>query len=322
MKFRMFLLCSLLMSAVISTNVLMAQDEEADFPVTIEHKFGSTTITEAPERVVSIGFTDQDPLLALGVKPVAIRYFYGDEENAIFPWAEDEADGLEPVILNMPTLNFEAILELDPDLIVSVYSGITEEEYETLSQIAPTIAQSGDYFDWGTPWDVATRMIGAAVGKTEEAETLIEAVEVMFEEVREQNPIFGDTEIVVAYNFGETYGFFPSQDPRGNFFEQLGFTIPEELNEIAGENYYADVSSETLDLLDQDFLVFLGLENMDDHVESIENHPIMKQLDVLKEDHVLYVPKELDDALQFSTILSLPYLIEGIVPEIQEVLDS
>ena len=87
------------------------------FPVTIEHKFGSTTITEQPQRVVSIGYTEQDFLLALSVQPVAVRYWYGDENDAIFPWADNYVEGDQPIVLNMPygSLNYEAILELEPD---------------------------------------------------------------------------------------------------------------------------------------------------------------------------------------------------------------
>src|SRR5690606_27198554 len=130
-----------------------------------EHKFGTTTITEVPQRVVAIGFSDQDPLLALGVMPVAVRYWYGDTSNAIFPWAQDEAAGAEAVVLDMPfgNLNYEAILALQPDLISAVYSGITQEEYELLSQIAPTIAQPAEYTDFGMPWQETTRLIGAAL---------------------------------------------------------------------------------------------------------------------------------------------------------------
>ena len=54
--------------------------EEAAFPVTIKHKYGETTIEKAPERVVCVGLTDQDTLMALGVVPVGITYWFGDEE--------------------------------------------------------------------------------------------------------------------------------------------------------------------------------------------------------------------------------------------------
>lgn len=39
------------------------------FPVTIEHFFGSTEIKQAPKRVVSLGYTDDQTMLALGTVP-------------------------------------------------------------------------------------------------------------------------------------------------------------------------------------------------------------------------------------------------------------
>lgn len=298
-----------------------AQDEPADdvFPVMIEHKYGSTTIEAAPERVVSIGFTDQDPLLALGVVPVAVRYWYGDAPNAIFPWAEDAAAGAEPEVLNMAygALNYETILALNPDLIIAIGSGITQEEYDLLSQIAPTVAQSSEYVDFGMPWQETTRMIGAAVGKAATAETLIAEVEALFADAREQNPEFADSSVAVAYNFGGTYGFYTGQDSRGRFFTELGLTIPEELNEIAGEFFYANLSAERIDLLDQDVLVFVGLQFAAGGREAIEADPLISRLDAVREGRVIFTPPEYDDALQFSTVLSLPYALEGMLPEIQ-----
>jgi iron complex transport system substrate-binding protein len=300
-----------------------AQDTDA-FPVTIEHKYGNTTISEPPQRVVAIGYMEQDPLLALGVVPVAVRYWYGDAPNAIFPWAQDAAGGAAPEVLNMPygNLNYEAILALQPDLISAVTSGITQEEYETLSQIAPTIAQSGEYIDFGMPWQETTRMIGAAVGKADEAEALIAQVEGLYADARAANPQFAGQTMVVAYNYGEarTYGYYTAQDARGRFFTDLGFVIPEELVEIAGESFYADISSERIDLLDQDVLVFLGLQFAEGGREAIEADPLISQLEVVRDGRVVFIPAEYDDALQFSTVLSLAYALEGIVPELQAAL--
>lgn len=286
------------------------------FPVTIEHKFGSTTITEEPQRVVAIGFTDQDPLLALGVKPVAVRYWYGEEPNSIFPWAVDAADGAEPEVLNMDfgNLNYEAILALQPDLITAVYSGVTEEEYNLLSQIAPTIVQSADYIDFGMPWQETTLLLGKAVGKSEEAETLVADVETQIEDARAEYPAFEGKTIAVAYNYGGTYGFYTAQDPRGRFFSDLGFVVPDELVEVAGENFYANLSSERLELLDQDVLVFLAVASAPDGEDGIRNDPLISQLEVAKTDQMIFVPAELDDALQFNSVLSIPYLLEGLVP--------
>ncbi|WP_256977835.1 hypothetical protein [Rhodococcus sp. 14-2470-1a] len=42
------------------------------FPVTVDHAFGETTVESEPQRVVSVGYTEQDTLLALGVIPVGV----------------------------------------------------------------------------------------------------------------------------------------------------------------------------------------------------------------------------------------------------------
>lgn len=300
--------------------------DASSFPVVIEHKFGSTTIANEPQRVVSVGYTDQDALLALGVVPLAVRYWYGDAPHAIFPWAQDEAQGAAPEVLNMPygNLNYEAILALQPDLIIAVSSGITQEEYDLLSQIAPTVAQTAEYINFGMPWQETTRIIGAAVGKSAEAEALINRVDGLFAEVRAENPKFMDKNIVVAYNYGEarTYGYYTSQDARGRFFTDLGFIIPDKLVEIAGEQFYFDLSTERIDLLDQDVIVFLGLQFAEGGRAAIESDPLVSQLNAMREGRVVYIPAEYDDALQFSTVLSLEYALEGIVPELAAIFDE
>ena len=63
-------------------------------PVTIEHKYGSTTVSEAPTRVVTVGLVEQDALLALGVVPVGTTEWYGEQPGALWPWAQAELETL------------------------------------------------------------------------------------------------------------------------------------------------------------------------------------------------------------------------------------
>ncbi|MGI8484593.1 MAG: hypothetical protein ACR2OU_10055 [Thermomicrobiales bacterium] len=42
------------------------------FPVTIPHVYGETVIPAAPVRVVTIGWSTQDAVIALGIDPIAI----------------------------------------------------------------------------------------------------------------------------------------------------------------------------------------------------------------------------------------------------------
>ncbi len=104
--------------------------EAAAFPVSIEHKFGTTEITAEPKRIVVVGLVEQDALLALGVVPVATTEWYGDHPGAIFPWAEEAlGDAPRPEVLDFTDgLQFERIAGLRPDLIVAVYSGLTRKD--------------------------------------------------------------------------------------------------------------------------------------------------------------------------------------------------
>lgn len=315
--FSMLILLTLLMAGVgpLATH---AQDDGA-FPVTIEHKFGSTTITEAPERVVAIGYTEQDFLLALGVTPVAVRYWYGDENNAIFPWAEDKVEGELPVVLNMTygSLDYEAILALQPDLISAVTSGITQEEYDTLTQIAPTIAQSDEYIDFGMPWQEVTTTIGAAVGKLAEAEALVAEVETLFDDA--SYPEFEGKTIAVAYYSEGLYGFYTPQDSRGRFFTELGFVMPEALLEVAGDSFYAEISAEQVLLLDADVIAIVNLQFIEGGREELESQPLFGSLPAVQDGRVVYFDVDAENAVGFSSPLSLPYALDAALPQLEAI---
>lgn len=174
----------------------------APFPVTIEHKYGSTEVTESPERVVTVGLSDHDAVLALGVTPVAVRDWFGDQPFATWPWARDELGDAQPVVLSPGELNFEQIAGLRPDLILGVYSSLTDQEYVTLAKIAPTVAQPG--VDFGVPWQQQTLTIGRALGMKERADELVDEVESRFADARRQHPGLEAATGVVAQFFDGT----------------------------------------------------------------------------------------------------------------------
>ncbi|GIK55052.1 MAG: hypothetical protein BroJett015_07150 [Chloroflexota bacterium] len=298
--------------------------ESATFPLTIEHKFGSTTIPAPPERVVVIGYNDQDAVVALGVTPLAVRYWFGDTEDAIFPWADDDLVGENPAVLNMPfgELNYELILSFNPDLIIGVYSGITAEEYELLTQIAPTLAQTADYNDYGMPWQEATALIGAALGKTAVAAEVIAGVEASFAQARAAHPEFEGKSFVVAAGRGSSgnYAIFSTQDARTRYFTNLGFAPPTDLDELTGDSFYAELSQERVDLLDRDLIIFTQASYLENGADSILSDPLLAQLNAMKEGRYVILTEELDGAFSFSSVLSLPYVTEQLAPQLAAAL--
>jgi iron complex transport system substrate-binding protein len=290
---------------------------------TIKHKYGETEVSGAPGRVVSVGFTDHDYVLALGVEPVAVREWFGEKPHATWSWAQDELGGADPEVLPATELNFEQIAGLNPDLIVGVSSGMTREEYDTLSELAPTLPQSGEFIDFGVPWQEQPRAIGRALDREDRAEELVSDLEGRFA-AREEHPEFEGASGVVAGLSAEDDSYTPSpygpQDVRGRFMSSLGFRIPEEIQDLAGDAFFVELSRERLGLIDTDVLVWVTVVAED--YEAVRDDPLYRQLDAAGEGRDLFLGGKLSAAFSFSSVLSLPYVLDELVPQLAAAFDG
>lgn len=298
-----------------------AATESAAFPVTIDHKYGSTTIPAPPERIVTVGLTEQDVLLALGITPVGTTEWFGEYPGAIWPWAQDKlGDGLPEVVGDASTVNFETIAALNPDLILALYSGVTQEQYDLLSQIAPTVAQPSAYVDYGIPWQELTRTVGQAVGMAAEADALVAGVEERFAQVRAEHPEFVGASAVVVTPYQGIWVYGP-EDVRGRFLTSLGFTLPEGLAEITGAEFGGNLSLERADLLDVDVIVWLDA----DEAEGELGGPVYQSLAVHTESREVFLDSyddPLGGATSFVSVLSLPFLLDGLAPMLAAAVDG
>lgn len=296
------------------------ENTEAVFPVTIEHQFGSTTLTAFPERIVTVGLTDHDALIALGIVPVGTTEWFNEYPGAVWPWASDKLNGAElpTVVGTAVSINFEGITALQPDLILALYAGVSESDYQLLTQIAPTIVQPAGYVDYGMPWQEITRVVGQAVGKADEAEALIAAIDDRFAQLREEYPEFVGATAVAATPYEGIWVYSP-QDSRGRLLTQLGFELPEGLAEVTGDEYGGILSAERAEMLDVDVIIWLDA----DESEGPLGGPIYQTLPVHTEGREILLDsydEPLGGATSFVSVLSLPYLLDGLVPRLAEVL--
>lgn len=299
--------------------------ENKAFPVTIDHKYGSATIKAEPKRVVTVGLTDQDALLALGVVPVATTEWLGGYPGAIGPWAKDKVgDAKMPQVLKDTGKGpqFEKIAKLKPDLILALYSGLTKEHYETLSKFAPTVAQPKEFQDYGIPWQDLTKTVGKAVGKTAEADKVVKEVEARFAEEREEHPEFKDAEGLVATPY-EGLFVYGSQDTRSRVLTSLGFKMPADLDKVIGDEFGANISKERTDLLDADALVWIVGDIAKDR-DKLHKDGLYGDLNVVKEQREVYVAESGDygNAISFVSVLSLPYQLDRLVPQLAAAVDG
>jgi iron complex transport system substrate-binding protein len=292
--------------------------DAAAFPVRIEHKFGTTELPAVPERVVTAGYTEQDTVLALGVKPVGEREFIGGYAYKERPWAQDALGGSEPAIVGAEEINYEAVAAQRPDLIVATSSGITEADYERLTRIAPTLAQSGEHVDFGMPWQDQTLMIGRALGRAKAAREVVSDVESEFARAREENPDFEGATAILAYGGPDGYGAYASADTRSRFFADLGLKTPTKVDELAGDSFYVEFSQEQFRLMEQDVVVMFAKR------EDVIGNPVFKRLDAVRDDRVIYLDLEdqFSGALGFSSPLSLPFLLTEATPKLAAALDG
>ncbi len=290
---------------------------------TVEHKYGTTEISGRPSRIVTVGLTEQDYVLALGAAPVGVREWFGDHRGALWQWAQRAlGDNPLPEVLPVSGLNFERIATLDADLILGVNSGLTRQEYDMLSRLAPTVAQPREHADYGAPWQDITRIIGHALGEDERADILVSEVEARFEQARAQHPEFVGATGLLATAIGSAVYVY-AEGPAPSFLTQLGFQLPPKAGELfTGRNRKpVELAAERLDALEADVL-FMGLYGAG--AEEVTRRTLYRRLDVSREGRDLLLPKmsEINGALSFGTVLSLPFALDTVVPRLAALLDG
>jgi iron complex transport system substrate-binding protein len=292
------------------------------FPVTIAHKFGKTTIESEPKRVVVGGLREQDSLLALGIVPVATTEWYGEHEGAIFPWAEEAlGDAKRPKVLSFTDgIQYERVAALAPDLILAVYSGLSQKDYDTLSKIAPVVAQPPGQVDWGSSWQDEITITGKAVGKAEEAEALKAKAEKQLADAAAAHPEFKGQTAAVATPYQGIYVYGP-QDARSRLLTDLGFTFPAELEDIGGKEFGGQLSDEKVDLLDVGALLWFADPGPE---AKLKKNAVYSKLDVRKEGRDVYLPENgtLYEATSFISVLSIPLLVDQLVPKLAAAADG
>ena len=289
-----------------------------EFPVTIEHAFGETEITAEPERVVALGWGSADAAIAMGVVPVGMEaQAYGGDENGVQPWtaeALEEMGADTPILIpsSSETPAYEQIAEAAPDLILAVYSGITEEQYELLSEIAPTVA----YPDaaWTTPWRDVVSIVGEALGRTAEAQSVLDGVDAVLAEQAAAHPELKGKTVAVVWDVSGTFYVYKPADSRVGFLFDLGLENAPAVDALAnGESpFYFTLSYEELDKLESDIIV--AFSDTQEEADTFLAQSYAQAIPAVKNGAVASVSGiELVAAVSPPTALSLTWGIDEYV---------
>ncbi|MBY6091623.1 ABC transporter substrate-binding protein [Maritimibacter alkaliphilus] len=290
-----------------------------DFPLTVTHKYGTTEIPAQPQRVVTLSFLNHDNLLAIGVTPVGLRDWFGNQPSGVWPWAQDALGEARPTLLK-GDINFEQIAALKPDLIEAMWSGISRQQYEMLSRIAPVVPPLEGYEDYGMPWQLLARTTGLITGHAAEAEAQVKAIEDRAATLRASHPDWQGATATVAYLYHDAPGAYTSKDIRSMFLDSLGFRTPQAVDDVSGAEAFAmTLSNEDLTPLDADLLLwFVSPAN----VAAIRDLALRPELRAHTEGREVAVDALLASAFSHASLLSLPYVLDRMVPMIEAALDG
>lgn len=164
-----------------SSSSAESTDSDTKYPITIEHALGETVIEKKPEKIATIFWGNQDVPLAFGIVPVGVSEAnYGvTDGSGLLPWTLEgfRELGVDSPVLFHDTdgLDYEAISDVQPDVILAGYSGITQEEYDLLSEIAPVVAYPQK--PWVTSWREQILLDSKGIGMEKEGEKLIADLE-------------------------------------------------------------------------------------------------------------------------------------------------
>jgi iron complex transport system substrate-binding protein len=301
------------------------------FPVSITSALGTATIEKAPKRVATWGWGAQDVALALGIVPVAMpKFTYGDNGAGVLPWDAEQIkklDGTTPQLLSgadTDTVPFEEFVKAKPDVILAPLSGLTQNDYDTLSKIAPVVAYPKQA--WGTSWQDQTDLVGQALGKQAEAAELKAATEDDVAKLAAKYPVLkGKTFLYAAANQPGQLNVYRATDTRVMLLSELGLKNSPSLTTLDPKpkdgNFYFPLSYENLSKVDTDLLV-MYFENQA-AVDAFTANPLAAAMPAIAEGRFApIVGESFVMASSAPSVLSIPWMLDRYVPTLAKAADK
>lgn len=288
--------------------------------VTVTHLFGQTVIKEPPKRVVSAGYTEQDDLLAVGVVPIAVTNWFGDQPSAVWPWAAPKLGGAQPTVLNLDNgIPVDQIAGLKPDLIVAVNAGLDTDTYQKLSAIAPTVAQSdGDAFF--EPWKEQATTVGQAVFQADQMKSLIDGVDQKFTDIGKKNSQWtGKKALLMHGALWQGTVVATMAGWRTDFLNQMGLVISDSIKPFGTDQRAIIPRDHIKAVLDSADVVIWTTQNPDDQKAILADPEVAGSLTTAQNRHI-FTTKDQAGAIAFASPLSYPVIADQLPPLITKIL--
>jgi iron complex transport system substrate-binding protein len=286
--------------------------------IVISHAFGETVIQGKPERIVTIGWGNQDVPLALGVVPAGISEAnYGAlDGSGVLPWTAkrlEELGGRPVVFSDTAGLDFEAISDVRPDVILAASSGITRNEYDLLSKIAPVVPYPRR--PWQTLWRDQILLDAAGMGMEAEGRRLVADLEALIaEKTAAFSGLKGKSAAFVYFDPSDlsAISIYTPGDPRVMWLTDLGLVLPESVVKLSegAEGFYLTISAENADLLNDVDLMLTWVMGETDLLETLQADPLIGAIPAIRRGSIVMMKEGPLAASQTPSALSIPWAID------------
>jgi len=294
--------------------------EAEEFPVTVDHAFGETTVRARPDRVATVAWANHEVPLALGIVPVGFaRANFGDDDgDGVLPWVAERLADLDaqvpPLFDEGDGIDFEAVAATNPDIILAAYSGLSRSDYDTLSKIAPVIPHRDG--PWSTGWRDMIRLNAAGLGMSADGEALIAQIEEQIADVTARHPVIAGKSAMFVTHLDirdlSVIRFYSANDSRVRFLEDLGLPSPQSvLDATAPGRYAGEMSAEKIDTLaDVDILVTYGGQALYDRLRT---NPLTSRMKAVENGAVVLLGDDPVGTGANPTPLSIPWVLDAYV---------
>lgn len=238
---------------------------------------GDITVPADPERIVILDSSSAGALMLFDGSIVGHEMWTGG--NPLF--ADYLTNSTEVSVDNL-----EQILALSPDLIVT---SSTDENYEALSQIAPTVA-----FSYGRLNYLDTIIeYGKLVNKEEEAKAWVEAYKTSANEAgKAMKEKYGENvSISVMEAYGDEMYLYGDNWGRGTqiVYQEMGLIMPDAVKEVALTDGYYSISSEVIADYSADLMILAYFKGSNMTFQETET---WKNIEAVKNERVLLAEAE------------------------------
>lgn len=300
-------------------------EDKPSFPMEVTHAFGATAIAEKPARVATVAWANHEVPLALGIVPVgmAAANFGDDDGDGVLPWVAKrlkELGGETPALFDEGDgIDFEAVAATEPDVILAAYSGLSQADYDTLSQIAPVIAYPEA--PWSTDWRETIRLNSQGLGMASEGQALISEIEgKIAAEVAKYPELKGKTAMFVTHLDATNLSlvnFYTTQDTRVRFFQDLGLAMPKSVTEASSSGSYAgSISAERVDDFDDvDILVTYGDRTL---LDAMKANPLLAHMPAVRREAIVLLGRDPVGTAANPTPLSVTWVLPDYVRMLAE----